>query len=382
MSYSGRLETMSFDGYQNQTSEMTNKPINVIFMSHWFDNPYKRLLISNLENYNVKVEEYPNRIFFISQVLKKGKPQILHLQTLHRFFVSNNKIYSWLKFTVFIIQLLILKLIKVETVFTVHEWQDKLCDGKHDITPLQALIIGQCLSGIVTHCPSTKEMITEAMNLKNPDKVFVVPHGNYIGVYENQISRSEARKSLNISSDDFVFLLFGGIHKGKGTFDGIEAFQKIANNHTRLVIAGLASTKVLKEEVLTAVKGWENISFVGADHGIPDDEIQLYMNASDCVVLPYKIFTTSGVTILAMSYSKACIAPKLGFFDDILDEKGAFFYVHNNNESLAKAMSLSLEKKGDFLLDMGKYNYEKAKQWDWNSIAEKTYDVYQYCLKT
>jgi glycosyltransferase involved in cell wall biosynthesis len=374
---------MSFDGCQNQTSEMTNKKtINVIFMSHWFDNPYKRLLISNLENYNVKVEEYPNRVFFLSQVLKKGKPQIIHLQTLHRFFVSNNKIYSWLKFTAFIIQLLILKLIKVKIVFTVHEWQDKLCDGRHDITPLQALIIGKCLSGIVTHCPSTKEMITEAMNLKNPDKVFVVPHGNYIGVYENQISRSEARKSLNISSDDFVFLLFGGIHKGKGTFDGIEAFQKIASNQTRLVIAGLASTKVLKEEVLAAVKGWENISFVGAEHGIPDDEIQLYMNASDCVVLPYKIFTTSGVTILGMSYSKACIAPKLDFFNDILDEKGAFFYVHNNNESLAKAMSLSLENKGDILLEMGKYNYEKAKQWDWNSIAGKTYDVYQYCLKT
>ncbi|MEL7038723.1 MAG: glycosyltransferase family 4 protein [Cyanobacteria bacterium J06592_8] len=368
---------MSSNVYQDQTAK---KKMSVIFMSHWFDNPYKKLLTSNLESYDVTVEEYSNRVFFVSKVLQNGKPDILHLQTLHRFFISNNRPYCWLKFIAFILQLLILKLLNVKVVLTIHEWQDKLCDGKHDITPLQAAIIGKFLSGIITHCQSTKVMIAEAMNLKDPGKVFVVPHGNYIGVYENRMSRSEARETLNIPEENFMFLLFGGIHSGKGTFDGIEAFQKIANNQTHLVIAGKSSSKALKEEIVNQITGWENIALVCPKEGIPDDEIQIYMNACDCVVLPYKIFTTSGVAILSMSYSRACIVPNSGFFKDVLDDQGAFLYEHNNNESLAQAMSLCLEKR-EQLLEMGKYNYQKAKEWDWNFVARKTYDVYQYCLE-
>jgi len=45
---------------------------------------------------------------------------------------------------------------------------------------------------------------------------------------------------------------------------------------------------------------------------IPDNDIQIYMNAADIIVLPYLDILNSGVAILAMSFGKPVIAPRTG----------------------------------------------------------------------
>ena len=112
---------------------------------------------------------------------------------------------------------------------------------------------------------------------------------------------------------------------------------------------------------------------------IPDDDIQIYMNASDCVLVPYKVFTTSGIAILAMSFARVCIAPRIGFFQDMLDESGSFLYDSDDNDRLLNAMEVAIEKK-DNILEMGKHNLKLAEQWDWKDIAGKIYHLYEYCL--
>lgn len=353
--------------------------LNVVFISNWFDNPYKYLLIKHLNDRKIYAEEYYRSVFFVNNVLSQGKPDILHLQTLHYFFVSRNKVYYWMKFVAFILQILILRIIGVRTVWTVHEWKDKISDGKHNISPFKAAIIGKVLTAIITHCESTKEEMIVELKLKNPEKVFVVFHGNYIDAYENNISKIEARQQLNIPNDDFVFLMFGGIHKGKGTLDGIEAFKKITQDHTYLVVAGKVSKSQWRTSVSQAIGDHKNILFTAPPDGIPDEQIQIYMNACDCVVLPYTIFTTSGVAVLAMSYSKVCIAPCLGFFQDILDENGAFLYDPNAENGLLNAMKFSIEKKPS-LEKMGQHNLEVARRWNWDYVATETHKVYQWCL--
>ncbi|EAW35511.1 glycosyltransferase family 4 protein [Lyngbya sp. PCC 8106] len=358
---------------------MKVSPLNVVLISNWFENPYKDLLIKHLNHQKVYAEEYYQSVFFIPKVLSQGKPHILHLQTLHYFFASRNKVYCWIKFLFFIVQLLFLRFIGIKIVWTVHEWKDKISDGKHNIFPLQAAILGRTFTAIITHCESTKEEMIVELKLKNPEKVFVVFHGNYIDAYENNISQIEARQQLSIPENDFVFLMFGGIHKGKGTLDGIEAFKKIKQEHTHLVIAGKVSKYELRTSALQAIGDRKNILFTAPPDGIPDEQIQIYMNACDCVVLPYTIFTTSGVAVLAMSYGKVCIAPLLGFFQDMLDDNGAFLYDPNTEDGLLNALNLSIDKKQS-LEEMGQHNLELAQGWSWDYVATKTHEVYQWCL--
>ena len=88
-------------------------------------------------------------------------------------------------------------------------------------------------------------------------------------------------------------------------------------------------------------------------------------------------FLTSGAVILAMSFGKPIIVPAIGCMLDILDIKGSIMYNPLEKESLLKAMKKTL---GADLKRMGEHNFELAKQFSWDDIAKRTYDVYRECL--
>ncbi len=354
--------------------------LKVVFLLEWYDNPYRKLLTEHLKYNGIQVEEYSWSYIFLPRVVRQQIPDILHLQTLHTFIIGKTALSQWIKFFVFLGQILILKFLGTKIVWTVHEWADKIGDNKHQITSLQAKILGKVLHAIITHYFTMRDEITEAFHLKNKDKVFVVPHGNYIGSYENKVDRLEARKTLGLPGENLVFLFFGTIHRSKGILEAIDAFKSLPKDGVSLLIAGqpVEWDNQLNELIINKIKGCENILFFS--NRVPDDEVQVYMNASDCVVVPYKIFTTSGVAILAMSFGRACIAPNVGFFSDVLDEFGAILYDSTHPEGLLFAMKDAIEKKNN-LLEMGKHNFELAEQWNWNYVAEETLKIYQHCLE-
>lgn len=353
------------------------KNLKVVFLSIFNGNHYKKLIIKHLNDKGVQVEDYLPSVIFLPKVLREGKPDILHLHTLHYFFLGKNKINRLVKFFIFISQVFILKLLGTHLVWTVHEWADRFGDGKQAIPSSATVIIGKLFSAIITHCNTTKNEIIEAFHLEKKDKVFIVLHGNYIGAYDNKISQFESRKYLNIPMENLVFILFGNIHRTKGFLEAINAFKGLQENKISLLVVGNPAEDQIEELIKDEIQDYENILFV--PKVVPDEEIQIYMNACDCVMIPYKVFTTSGVTILAMSFGKACIAPRLGFFSDVLNDSGAFLYDSTREDSLLQAMKHAVEKK-DHILDMGNHNLKLAEQWSWDYVAEETFKVYQHCL--
>jgi beta-1,4-mannosyltransferase len=356
----------------------------VVFISDWLGNPYKKLLIHSLNSKGVEVKEYLaqvenvfGRIFFLPLVLRQGKFDILHFHTLYPFIIGKNAFSRLIKLLIFITQIFILNLLGVKVVWTVHEWHDKMNDNQKKISATQSAVIGRFIHAIITHCETTKNEIARAFKLENKNKVFVIPHGNYIGAYENKLSKIEARKVLGIPLESLAFLIFGGIYRYKGVLEAIEAFKKLQEPKTYLLIAGKCYETQLEETILEKIQGYENILFF--HKVIPNDEIQIYINASDSFVLPYKVFTTSGVTILGMSYGRACIAPNIGFFHDSLDEYGSFLYNSNCEDGLLQAMQWTIDNKFK-LSEMGKHNLTIAEKWDWNYVSDKTLNVYEQCL--
>jgi glycosyltransferase involved in cell wall biosynthesis len=262
-------------------------------------------------------------------------------------------------------------------VWTVHEWADRWSNGQTNIPPIWAATLGRLFHAVITHCNTTKNEIIKAFRLENQNKVFVVLHGNYIGSYENEVSQLDARQILGIPPDDLVFLLFGNILRAKGFLEAIDAFKCLREKKIFLLIAGYTGEEQIEELITDKVKGCDNILFLPGK--VPDEKIQVFMNACDCTIVPYKVFTTSGVTILTMSFGRACIAPRTGFFSDVLDDSGAFLYDSNHEDNLLQAMKAAIEKR-DSILDMGKHNLKLAQQWSWDYVAEKTLSIYQQCL--
>ncbi|MGB5709406.1 MAG: glycosyltransferase family 4 protein, partial [Waterburya sp.] len=302
-----------------------------------------------------------------------GIPNVLHFHTIHPFLMGKSALSRWLKLFFFVGQLLVLKLMGTKIVWTVHEWKDKLGNDNNNISASQAQILGRFLNAIIAHCETTKQEIGTVFNLQGSDKLFVVPHGNYINCYPNKIDRSAARKKLDISSSAPVFLLFGDIYRYKGVMETIVAFKQLRHPAT-LLIAGLPQQENLQEEIEREIAHCQNVVFT--PQRIADDEVQIYLNACDCVLVPYNVFTTSGIAILAMSFGRPCIAPNMGFFSDVFDDSRAFLYDSNLKDGLLSAMqqAISAEHK---LAAMGNHNLDLAKQCNWQFVAAKTLDIYQ-----
>ena len=102
------------------------------------------------------------------------------------------------------------------------------------------------------------------------------------------------------------------------------------------------------------------------------------MNAADVVVLPYREILTSGAIILAMSFGKPIIAPKIGCIPDYIDDNGGFLYNPLDVQGLLEAMRKAIYNPD--LKKMGEYNFIKVKDLDWKRIGESTYRIYCGCL--
>ncbi|WP_019504100.1 glycosyltransferase family 4 protein [Pleurocapsa sp. PCC 7319] len=346
--------------------------MKVIFLSDWITNPYKELLSKHLSQRGVSVREYLWSTLFVTKVLRGGKFDVLHLHTLHPFLLGQNPLTKSLKLLFFISQLIFLRILGVRTVWTVHEWSDKLSGGKNNVSNKVASIAVSYFSGVIVHCKATKQEISKILKIK-PEKVFVIPHGNYIHFYENKINTSAAKKTLNLPDNNLVFVLFGNVYRYKGVLEAIEAFKMLDCSQSSLIIAGKVGESGLESEIKKAIDNHTNINLIA--ERIPDEDVQIYLNAADCILLPYTVYTTSGVAILGMSFGKVCIAPRIGFFQDVIDDRGGFLYDLPHQTGLTKAMKQALDSR-EKLKEMGVHNLACMERCNWNYVAKLTLAAY------
>lgn len=329
-------------------------------------------------NLSGSIEKLDTDIYFSTGYLElpisiiKYRPHILHIHWTYPFMIANSRIGTIFMSTGFIFQLIVSKLFGVKIIWTVHNIID------HDRRKFKSLeifftkILSRLCDRIIAHCSSAK---TEVERIYKQDSSFidVIPHGNYIGQYENIISQEEARKKLNISKDDIVFLNFGQVRPYKGILELIDVFKKLSHKNIKLIIAGKPVNKEITSDILKSCKDNDNIKTIL--EYIPDKDIQVYMNASDIIVLPYKDILTSGSMILAMSFAKPIIVPEIGCITDFLDNRGGFLY----KTDLLNEMESSLKVGREELENMGKYNVQIIQRYGWDEIGKMTINTY---LKT
>ena len=156
---------------------------------------------------------------------------------------------------------------------------------------------------IHVHNHYTKNLVEQRYSRKTG--IYVIPHGNYIGYYSNSVSKSEARKRLNLNDENFVYLFLGLIRPYKGVEDLVDAFLKLSNTNTRLLIAGRVFGINNYESTNSNDLTKSNCRIKLFLDFIPDEDIQVFLNACDVFVLPYKDITTSGAALFRYVVRKA-----------------------------------------------------------------------------
>jgi glycosyltransferase involved in cell wall biosynthesis len=326
-------------------------------------------LVNHIKRSKIEINFLDNRYFFfpISRKVLTNKVKIVNVHWINGFTkFSKNPVKMLFGTLFFILDILFLKLlIKTKIIWTVHNlYSHELFFPR--VEYLIRKFFGHISDFIIVHCKHAKSIFSKEFGI-NKKKIAIIPHGNYINNYPNNISKKKAREILNLDYSDFIFIHFGRLRRHKNIELVIDSFQGISKSNIKLIIAG-NPLKSLLRKLSFLVKNRENI--ISRFEFIPDNEIQVYMKAADVVILSYRRILTSGEALLAMTFKKPLIAPKLGYLKDILDEKNAFFYEYNSKESLRKALKTAFKERQNLSV-MGRNSYQKAKKNSWDNIASK-----------
>ena len=336
-------------------------------------NPYQRELVTALGEYGVHVTLCNfNVLPLLRAVWVFGKPDILHLHWTDGFIVAGNWPKTILKTLRFFIELLVVKALGVKVVWTVHNLSNhEKINSSYESFVNRILI--HFYNQIIVHCSAARKAVIQLYHLADrfADKVHVIPHGHYINCYENSITRHDARIKLEYEEDAILFLFFGSIRPYKGIFELIDVFCKIENSKARLLIVGNPLNDMTKKELINRCQIDDRIKM--HLQYISESEIQFYMNAADVAVFPYTDILTSGSVLLAMSFGKAIVVPRIGCISETLDTQGSFLYDPDDVDGLSRAMRNALPSD---LEAMGRYNRVNAGNFNWKKIAQMTLNVY------
>ena len=353
---------------------MVRNPLKVVMLPcYGSTNPYQSELANALRRLGVNVTlRNMNRLPILRAIVSSWKPDILHLHWTHGFIVAENWIRTAAKTVRFVVELLIVRAVGIQIVWTVHNLSDH-----NGIRPGYEISVTRRLlwlfDRLIVHCQVARDAVISTYGMLEPslERLHVIPHGHYMDCYENRIGRKEARTLLSYEEDIFLFLFLGIIRPYKGILGLIDAFRSIDSPCARMLIAGRPMDRDLERTLLCHC---EEDKRIHADlRFIPDSEIQVYMNAADVAVLPYERILTSGSAALAMSFGKAIVAPSKGCISETVGTQGGFLYDANDPNGLQSAMRSALKAN---LPPMGGHNRKRIKQFSWDFIARETLNVY------
>ncbi len=337
-------------------------------------NTYQQKLRDGLTDrgYDVQLCRQRNPLPLLGAVVAHGRPDVFHVHWLHRSFVTDSSVLTFLLGVRLLLEMAVLRALGVNVVWTVHNLTDH--EGRSPRTERAVRHVASRLCDrIIVHCRAAREAVCRSYRLPQSveERIDVVPHGHYVGSYTNDVSRATARDQLEFD-DETVFLYFGLIRSYKNVPELVRTFSTIDDEDARLLVVGNPWTDDLEAEIRDLCAADDRVHPVL--EFVPDDDIQLYMNAADVTVFPFSEVLTSGTTMLGMSFGRPVVAPREGCVGELIDDVGGFAYDSADPNGLREALVAALEAD---LEGMGRHNREKVDRFDWGTVARKTDRTYQ-----
>ena len=256
-------------------------------------------------------------------------------------------------------------------VYTLHNWGQHEGEGEQvEAAALDRLL--QQADAVHVHADYIVPQLQARLPAGASTVVTVIPHGNYIGAYPNTADRSEARQRLALPDDASVYLFFGLIRPYKGLEELLPAFVQVADPQARLLIAGQSRPRDYAGQ-LAGTSSDTRIHW--HPQFVLDDDIQLWMNAADIVVLPYRRITTSGAAMLAWSFGKPVIAPALPAFVEPMDRAPFLGVLYDPGDPTALVAALQKAQGGDWQIFQPDI-LTWAAQFNWQRIGQRFAKLY------
>ncbi len=343
-------------------------------------NPYIRLLEDALQKSGDDIRIFSNAIEELSPICFKkyiGRKTIIHLHWVPEFYPRLKiklrwmyQLFSFLKYAKLFLQMVVITIMKylkgAKVIWTVHN------ENVFHLRPFFTTIFGWWFSiltdAYIFHC---------RFNSYTPKPSFVIPHGNFIGIYGNQeIDRQKAKQIFGLPIDSTIFLILGNLRRSKQLNWLFEKFAALSEQNVRFFIAG----EPLDKKTLQLCKLYtKDKRFIFLLRYIEDSEMPLLFAAADFLVNNQKRGYVSGITIAALSYGLPVIQLNWGCASSIIKHGiNGFLFKDDIIQILKMAIETIKYDNNKYMRmrDNSKKIMEET-ELNWDSIAKKTLLVYK-----
>jgi glycosyltransferase involved in cell wall biosynthesis len=216
----------------------------------------------------------------------------------------------------------------------VHEFPHAGADTRAET--LAARRMWAAVDRISVHTERERSELAAAFGL-DAARIEIADHGAHFE-RRTRLGRDDARERLGIPVDTFVFLSIGFLQPHKGFDRAVRAFAGLGEHGCRLDIVG--SLRVEDHEYVAYVDDLRELVAAtdGAhlhEHYVSDAEFDVWIVASDVLVLPYRLIWSSGVCERAALYDRPVIATRAGGLED---QAAGDAQLVDDDEGLAQAM--------------------------------------------
>lgn len=242
------------------------------------------------------------------------------------------------------------------------------------------------LDHIIVHNKKSRAELISKFGVSE-EKVSVIKFGLNIFTPIKGINKKTALQKLGLPSDKKIILFFGAINVYKGLEYLLDAYEDIikADKNFHLVIAGESRDDNYFSKISSIIKNkFSDNTVTTFFRYLEEEEIEYFFAAADCVVLPYKAISQSGVHFLSYSFGLPVIATDVGSFKDEDIIEGITGFVCKSEDSNSIKETILKYFSSDLYKNL-ETNREKIRQWasntyNWDNIAVDTIRLYKNLL--
>jgi glycosyltransferase involved in cell wall biosynthesis len=211
----------------------------------------------------------------------------------------------------------------------------------------------------------SEKVLNDLRKFEKQKPVRLVQHPLYDNFGE-RITKTEARKKLELPTGQKIILFFGFIRNYKGLDILLRAMgdPRIRNAGIKLLIAGEFYEDARPYYKLIDETGIKDLLILRTNF-IPDQEVKNYLCAADVVVQPYRNATQSGVTPLAYHFEKPMIVTDVGGLSSLVPNEKSGLVTRPEPVAIADTIMRYYQLGEDYFIPH--LRTEKLK-YSWNNL--------------
>jgi glycosyltransferase involved in cell wall biosynthesis len=327
------------------------------------DNPYTRLLYDAVSALGVGV------VNFTPRRLLRGRYDIWHLHWPERFLNDPRPLRAWPRAAMLLALVRLARRRGTRIVWTVHNL------GAHEARyPAVERRFWRAFTRMLDGWVALTAGGAEAARRRFPALAsvpgFVTPLGHLREAYPDGMSRTEARAELGIPAEATVLASIGYIRPYKNIPELVRAFRALPRPGAQLLIAGEVASPGAGDAVAVAAGNDPRILF-RPGFAAPA-EVQRYLRAADLVVLAFREILNSASAMLALSFDRPVLAPRLGAITELAEVVGDEWLRTYDPPLTVETLEAAIE----WAAARPRTRCARLDRFDWSEIARQTVAAY------